>query len=340
MALWTAELKKALQNRENNAVYYFASTEQSLLREAERATLAALGMDVTRIDGPKPDVGDVMGAAGSISLFGDLRAVLVRELETAAMADADVKDLAELFGDLQSSVLVVTSFYKDKKTAGTKKAKLLFDTAKQYGFAVDIPRPTRVQMIEYVESEAAGLGASYEPGAAEALLNRAGEDRVLLKNETAKLAAMAGYGEITRRSVERYGTASVEANVFDLISLLTMGSRRRVFEKLAELEQLRYEPIAVSAALAGSYVDMLRVRLGAEQRKAYDVVFKEMGYIGNSWRLKKAKENAARYRTADIGACVALLARLDAELKRSALQNKGILLQAAVEGLIQIGETY
>ena len=338
MALWTDKLEQALAKGGPLPVYYLASTERPLLREAEHMVLSQLALDVTQIDGPKPDIGDVIGAAGSVSLFGDLRAVLMREIEVSAMADADVKELAELFSDVQSAVLVVTSVYKDGKAGGTKKAKLLADAAAQEGFALEIPKPTRAELAAHLERVAAGTGAHYARGAAMSLVERAGEDRVLLQNETLKLAAICGYGAITEEVVAAHGVAGIEANVFDLISLLTAGRRGAAFRKLAELDGLRYEPIAISAALAGAYVDMLRVRLGAAQRKPYQMVFKEMGYTGNPYRLKKAKENAARYSTEALGACVLRLSKLDVALKRSALSDKMVLMQAALEELVQIGE--
>lgn len=97
---------------------------------------------------------------------------------------------------------------------------------------------------------------------------------------------------------------------------------------------LKHEPIAIAAALAGTYVDMLRVRVGIEAKKNIGAIFKDMGYKGSDYRLQKARDNAKSYSTPRLQRCVLALARLDRQLKSSALPDKGILLQATVGELL------
>ena len=342
MASSLKQLKSKWKELQDASVLFFASTDPQLLRAAERWVCARWAeegdTDPTRFDGPVPDIGGVIAAAGAISLFGGLRHVVLREVAPASMSDADVKELQTLFGDLENAVLLVTALYKDKRSATGKKAKALLAAAGQAGFADELTPPSRAENLAFLQEAAAQCGARFGKGAAEALLERAGEDSALLQNETEKLAAMAGYGEIDLRMVEKYGARNVEADVFALLRLITAGRRGAAQEKLAELFALRHEPIAVAGALGGSFVDMLRVRTGAEARRGTGEVFKDMGYTGSEYRLQKAKENAARYSTAALEKGVLSLAALDLALKSSALPDKGILVQAAVEELILLRE--
>ncbi len=324
-------------------VYYLASAEEALLREAgaeaRRALLAGEAeAEATRVAGPAPDMGEVVAAAGAISFFGTRRVVELWQISPSAMADKDAAELAALFGEVENAVLLVTSLYKDKKAADSKKAKMLFAAAAKAGFAQELARPTRRQNLDFLAAKAAALGASFAPGAAEALLERAGEDRPLLENETAKLAAMAGYGQISRESVEKYAAHNVEADVFALSRAITSGRKAESYQKLAELLELRHEPTAIAAALAGSYVDMYRTRVGAEANKPAADVFKDMNCTGSPYRLQKARENARRYSTPALRQCILCLAGLDRRLKSSALPDKSILLQAAVGQLLRLGE--
>lgn len=335
------KLQEALRQAFAVPVYYFASTEQPLLREAAAAVRLALleaegDAESTLVEGPTPDLGELVAAAGTISFFGTPRVVELRELSPAAMGEKDAAELADLFSDLENAVLIVTALHKDKKAAASKKAKLLFEAARQVGFAAELEKPTRRENLEYLNKLAAQEASTWGRGAAEALLDRAGEDRTLLAAETARLAALAGYGEIGRPLVERYSAANIEADVFELARHITARRRRAAFEKLGELLALRHEPIAIAAALAGTFVDMYRVRVGSEQNKTVGRIFDEMGYKGNDWRLKKAKENAAPYSTAQLEACLLCLAGLDRSLKSSALPDKSVLLEAAVGELMRI----
>lgn len=339
MALIMDKLAAALQSGEG-AVYYFASTETPLLRQAAAMCIGQLTQgqqqEYTRVNGPAPDMGEVIAAAGTISMFGERRVVELREISITTLKDKDAEELAELFTQLENAVLVITVLYKDKKAGGTQKAKKLFADAQKAGFAAELAKPTPRENIVYLHAVAKHQGAQFAPGAAEALLERAGDDRTLLTSEVQKLAAISGYATITKEMVEAYSTHNIEADVFELARLIMAGNKAAAQQKLQQLFALRHEPIAIAAALAGTYVDIYRVRCGQKQRKTVQEVFTEMGYKGNSYRLQKAKENAARYTDEQLEASVLSLFELDRALKSSALPDKTILVQSTVAGLMQM----
>ncbi|NLW79184.1 MAG: DNA polymerase III subunit delta [Ruminococcaceae bacterium] len=342
MASANDTLKIALKQPFDTPVYYFASSDEALLQEAAatvRRALLAAGADTetTVVYGPAPDLGEVVAAAGAISFFGTPRIVEVRGIAPPSMGDKDAAELAAVFTDTINAVLIVTAIHKDKKTAGSKKAKALLAAAAEAGVALELSAPTRRDYLRLLNREAEALGASFAPGAAELLLERAGEDRALLRNETAKLAAFSGYGTITEDIVARFSVHNIEADVFELIRLITAGRKAAAHQKLADLLALRHEPVALSAALAGSYADMMRVRWGGAAGHGTGDVMRDFGYRGSDYRLKKARESAARYPAARLEEATLLLAGLDKALKSSALPDKSLLLQAAVGRLIQLG---
>ncbi len=337
------KLEKQWDALQNGGVIYFSATDAGLLREGEKAVSQRWkdeGKEApTRLDGPQPDLGELIAAAGAISLFGGTRQVILRELAPASLSDKDAKELTELFGDLENALLLVTALHKDKRAAGSKKAKMLFEAAAKSGFAAELQPPTKQENLAFLQQTAQNCGgAGFAPGAAEELLERCGPSRPLLQNETEKLAAISAYGQIACQTVRRYSVNNIEADVFELVRLITAGRRGPAQEKLAELFELRHEPVAITAALGGSFVDMLRVRTGAECRKAPAAVFTDMGYKGSDYRLVKAKENAQRYSTKALEQGVLALAKLDRDLKSNPLSDKNILLQAAVEDLIRLRE--
>lgn len=321
-------------------VYYFASTEQELLRRCAATVRTALARacgdaEVTRIDGPAPDLGEVVAAAGAISFFGTPRVVELKEITPSAIKDKDAEELGGLFGALENAVLIVTCLYKDKKTATSKKSKALFGAAQAAGYAAELAKPTRRETLAFLEQTANQQGASFGSGAAEQLLDRAGDDQALLATETAKLAALSGYATITTELVNRHAVHNIEADVFQLAGLITSGRRAAAHEKLGELFQLRHEPVALVGALGGSFVDMYRTRVGTAARRTPAAIAKDFGY-SNEWRIKKARENAEGYSTPRLARAVDCLVRLDRQLKGSALSDKTVLVQMAVDELISL----
>lgn len=340
MAKWQDELTAALAAPETVQVWYFASAEPALLQRAAAQVHAALGEDddaYDRIDGPTPDMDAAVAAAGTLSFFGTRRLLALRGIQPAAMADKDIDELCGLMDELANAVLLITAETGDAKAAGRKKADKLLAAAQKAGRAWVLEKPNRRALVQDVESMAAQLHTTFAPGAAEDLVDRVGDDLYLLQNEVHKLASAAGFGQITRKAVERLSARNLEADVFGLVNQLTAGRRGATFERLEELLALRYDPIAVSASLAGSFVDMARVRYGVKAKRTTDQIFKEMGYRGNPYRLKKSREAAERYSDKQLQDSLFCLERLDRALKSSAFQDKTVLLEAAVAELLQIG---
>lgn len=336
-----ATLEDYLQNSDTTNLFYFASIEENLLCEKAKQVKQYLvhtenNEDPTIVEGPAPDIGAVIEAAGTLSFFGSKRVVELREIYPSAMANKDVEELCELFAQLENSILIVTTVYKDKKTAATKKAKALLAAAQKAGFAQELSKATVKENIAFLQKKAQQLGVTFAPGAAEALLERAGEDWVLLASETEKLAALCAYKQISEGLVRKYSVSNIEADVFELARYITSGNKAMAFTKLTELLELRQEPIAIVAALSGTFVDMYRAKCGAEKGKSASVIFEEMGYKGNSYRMQKAKENAAKYTMQQMEDSVLCLAKLDADLKSSSLPNKQILLEIALAELFSI----
>ena len=342
MPHWTETLSQKLENPFATPVYYFTSAGEAMVREAALLTRTALlageqGGDYTRLDGPVPDFGSLIEAAGTISFFGTPRVVELREITPGAFSDKDIDELCGLFALLENAVLLITAVYADPKAAAGKRAQKLFKAAGQQGLALDIALPTARENQSFIKAAAVGLGASVSDEAARALLERAGGDRPMLLNEVEKLAAMCAYGEITLPLVEKYAVTNIETQVFELARYITGRRKAGAYALLGQLLAQREEPLAITGALAGAFVDMYRVACAAKQRIPVATVFKEMGYKGNPYRLEKAKESAARYTPAQLERSLLCLADLDKALKSSALPDKGVLLEAALGNLLQIG---
>ena len=91
------------------------------------------------------------------------------------------------------------------------------------------------------------------------------------------------------------------------------------------LLRLQQEPIAITGAMIGSYVDLYRVKLGASKRKSYAAVFKDFGYKGSDYRLKRSAETASHYTLPQLEACMQILLELDKSLKSQPVSAQTLL---------------
>ena len=331
-----AENKLAALIEQGCPVFYFYSTEPYLVRRAVGAVCALLarstGEEVTVLDGAAPDVEQLITAAGTISFFGTKRVVCLPELDPAAYSEKDLETFADTVADVENAVLVFGSVFEADRTGKAKpgkRAQRVIAQCRKLGWAEELARPGPTQLRQMMAERAAAQGAELSGPAGAALLERCGEDPYLLENEVDKLSAAAGYRTITPALVAEMGVVSLEADVFEMVRLVTARSTAAACKKLHILLRLGQEPIAITAALIGSYVDLYRVKLGQQHKKSYSAVFKDFGYKGSDYRLKRSAQTAAGYTLPQLKACLDILLELDKNLKGQPVSPQ-ILLETAL----------
>ncbi len=331
-----AENKLAALVEQGCPVFYFYSTEPYLVRRAVGAVCALLarstGEEVTVLDGAAPDVEQLITAAGTISFFGTKRVVCLPELDPAAYSEKDLETFADTVADVENAVLVFGSVFEADRTGKAKpgkRAQRVIAQCRKLGWAEELAKPGSTQLRQMMAERAAAQGAELSGPAGAALLERCGEDPYLLENEVDKLSAAAGYRTITPALVAEMGVVSLEADVFEMVRLVTARSTAAACKKLHILLRLGQEPIAITAALIGSYVDLYRVKLGQQHKKSYSAVFKDFGYKGSDYRLKRSAQTAAGYTLPQLKACLDILLELDKNLKGQPVSPQ-ILLETAL----------
>ena len=331
-----AENKLAALVEQGCPVFYFYSTEPYLVRRAVGAVCALLacstGEEVTVLDGAAPDVEQLITAAGTISFFGTKRVVCLPELDPAAYSEKDLETFADTVADVENAVLVFGSVFEADRTGKAKpgkRAQRVIAQCRKLGWAEELAKPGPTQLRQMMAERAAAQGAELSGPAGAALLERCGEDPYLLENEVDKLSAAACYRTITPALVAEMGVVSLEADVFEMVRLVTARSTAAACKKLHILLRLGQEPIAITAALIGSYVDLYRVKLGQQHKKSYSAVFKDFGYKGSDYRLKRSAQTAAGYTLPQLKACLDILLELDKNLKGQPVSPQ-ILLETAL----------
>ena len=325
-------------------VYYFYSSERYLVRQAVAAAARQLAAgedeETTVLDGAAPGIEQLIMAAGTISFFGTRRVVLLPEVEPGTYSDKDLDELCETLASLENAVVVLGSVFeleRNKLKLG-KRAQKLINQCKKLGYAEELAKPKPYELKGMMMERAKAQGTNLPEGAASALLERCGEDPFLLENEVDKLCALAGYQTVTASMVAEMGTVSLEADVFEMIRMITAKNATGACKKLQTLLRLQQEPIAITAAMIGSYVDLYRVKLGAAKRKNYSTVFKDFGYKGSDYRLKRSAETAAHYTLPQLEACMQVLLELDKSLKSQPVEDE-VLLETALCRLALAGSS-
>ena len=188
----------------------------------------------------------------------------------------------------------------------------------------------RAALQEMARTWAGEYHTTFAPGAEAALLDRCGDDQFLLQNEIAKLAALSGYTTITTQMIQQLGTVTLDADTFDMVKLVAAGNTRQALAKLQTLLELQNEPILITGALIGNYLDIYRAFLAKKSRRPLADLAKDFKYTGKwNYRLGNADQTAARFQRSQIEESLRILQKLDLDLKGSRL-NAPLLMQKAI----------
>ena len=327
------ELEKRLQS--GCALYYFYASDEALVHAAAQKALKYLNRDdpeTTVLDGPTPSVEEIVLAAGTISFFGGRRLVLMPLIRPSTYSDKDLQDLCDTLAGTENAIFVMTSVIEEKfgKLRPGKREQKLITACEKLGYCVQLNKPGRAALQEMARTWAGEYHTTFAPGAEAALLDRCGDDQFLLQNEIAKLAALSGYTTITTQMIQQLGIVTLDADTFDMVKLVAAGNTRQALAKLQTLLELQNEPILITGALIGNYLDIYRAFLAKKSRRPLADLAKDFKYTGKwNYRLGNADQTAARFQRSQIEESLRILQKLDLDLKGSRL-DAPLLMQKAI----------
>ncbi len=312
----------------------YASEDNSLLRLAQTEYVKENSAEeMIRYEQGSFDVSEIIGDLGIISFLSSKRVVIINITEVKKFTDEDFDLLFESIELCESCRVAVFMLFQDKYVAESKRVKQTISLFNEIGSYKFIANLTGERIKKKINADIKMLNCTIDPDAVDLMVNKFSNDIFLLNNELQKVAAVSGYKNITTKNVDEISTTILSTDIFLMISALVSGNQGQCFSRLSILLEQGQEPIAILAAITGSFVDIYRVKLASNYGKRYGTVFKDFGYNGSDYRLKKANEIAGKINIKAIKAIMGLLLNADLKLKSTAAQREIILYSY----LIKIG---
>lgn len=308
------ELKKRLKS--GCPVFYFYASDEALVRSAAAKAekfLSEEAPDTTTLDGPTPSVEDIVLAAGTISFFGGRRLVILPLIRPSAYSDKDLQELCDTLSDTENAVFVLTSLLEENtaKSSLASGSKSSSPHAKNWATVYRSLNPAAPPCRRW---PALGQGSITPPlpPVPKPPCWTAAATTSFAANEIAKLAALSGYTTITTQMIQQLGTVTLDADTFDMVKLVAAGNTRQALAKLQTLLELQNEPILITGALIGNYLDIYRAFLAKKSRRPLADLAKDFKYTGKwNYRLGNADQTAARFQRSQIEESLRILQKLD-----------------------------
>ena len=272
----------------------------------------------------KTDWDEVFDLVLTPSFFGE-RLIVIKDGDITALNEDDFSKLEQLIEECDGNRLAIVLTYEDDKKLKAKKYERLFEKVNRYGMLHFVQEINERYLEEMIVSHAKKQGSELPKDVARKIVENIGKDVGLLVNEVDKYCAAADYGPITLEIVDRLGVKTVEASVFDMIDLICRKKPVKAIEKLNNLFEMRTDEIAILGAITSGFVDMHRCKMAQSQRKDYNQVQKDFEKNANSYRYKKAMNNASNFSLSALEEILQLLMKTDISMKSSARDKKQLL---------------
>ncbi len=312
------------------------SEDLSLLRQAEQEVISVHSCEeLLLFEQATLDINAITDALSTVGFASCTRHVILRLSDVAKLNPEDFEHLTELFSLGGDDFVSVFAHFGDRFAKDGKQAVLLREFFEQNGAQQNLIPLVGEKLDKFITELAQQSGCTVAPDAVRLLGEKFSKDVLLLELEVSKCAALSGYADITVHHVTDISSTVLSADVFSLLSLLLNGKNGEFFKRLDILLQNGEEPIAILAALTASFIDIHRVSLGKRAGKGYTEVFKDFGYKGSNYRLKKADEMTRFVGGKKLSLIMNTLYQADRQLKSSSL-DRGLLLERYCFALTKI----
>jgi len=228
------------------------------------------------------------------------------------LADALAALVSEL-GDDDPTLLVAIAARPDRRS---RWVKAFGDGV----VACEAPRRAR-EVAAFARAEAERQGVALERGVAEALAERIGPQLLLLRQEIAKLALLAGPGEAVSRAHVDAGTClAAEEPIWDLTDAIGEGRPADALRLLARLLAAGAPPPVLLGALVSHFRRLLRCAAGG-------------AVPGPPFVKRKLAAQAERYGAPRLRAALGAIHETDLALKGAGALGPGMALERLVIAL-------
>ena len=254
------------------------------------------------------------------SLFAEPRVVAVRGAQESA------KDLASaLAGYCTDPVEGVTLLVHH---SGGARNKAIGDTMTKAGATVVVcNKITRAaERIDFVRSEIRKGGGTTTPDAVAALVDAVGSDLRELASAASQLVADTG-GMIDENAVHRYHRGRAEVSGFTVADSVMAGDLSAALESLRWAMVVGVAPVLVADALADGVRTIAKVS-GARGSNSYALA-SQLGMP--AWKIDKAKAAGRGWNSDGLVVGMAVVARLNADVKGAAVDPEYALEKAVLD---------
>lgn len=282
---------------------------------------------------PDLDINALDTAVEALPLMAPLKCVRIFDLDVEKEPADTIKKLKGIISDVpETTVLIISLPNLTLDLKRSSKWSTFIKFFEKYGEVLNLPVMNKLKLQRQLIKWAEKLSCTLSEKNAQLIIEKCGNNLLVLKNELEKLCAYAGGSEITSEAINRVTVENFEANVFELTKAIMAKNYERAFEVLDVLFFKKEEPIAILSVMASNYIDIYRVKVAQQSGKNIYDVAEVFDYKRKMFRLENAQRHSKNISMESLRKCIELLTQTDEQLKSSRLDSR-ILLEKFIAKL-------
>lgn len=290
--------------------------------------------NVSRFDG-KTQVQSVYDAVQSFPMMTDRKIVTLCDYPFDKAATAETDKILSMLSEMPATTVFVMWFETveiNHKKPDAKFSKLMKAVREAGGEVCYLGRRTESEIVKLLQNGASRRLCRIDNSVARYMIENCSDDLGTLINELEKLCLFVGEsGVITRETVDKVCSRSVEASVYNVSKAVLRGDLQGALKLLDDLFYMNTDAAYILTFLSSAYVDIYRCFAARSKGEKPDTVAKEFNYGNLAFRLNDAERNMRKFSEQQITDSLKCLARCDEAVKGSKVDGRTALEKALVE---------
>ncbi len=291
------ELKKLIKSGEKDGVYIFFGEEEYLKQHyyemLKKSVTASSDDDFAAItfDALDFEIDSFLDEIQNISFGVADKFIVLRNLDIDALAEGDRKVLLTALDECGEGICILfyydNMFLDEGEYDKIKRRKKMIETLSKHGFGVEFKRLSVNVLINWITKGFASQGMNVTYDAAKYLLSVCGSDMFNLKNEITKIALYAKGEEITKETLDRLVTKSLERNVFSIAEDIVCGRIASALKTIDMCRSAKEQPTVLMSIIGNTFRELLIVSAAKDKRLSQADTLKALNLSpARSWLIK------------------------------------------------------
>ena len=314
------ELKTAIKAKCPEQLYFFHGEEMFLLRHYLEQLKKILIDDLTesfnyhRLTNETFDIQSFMDAVENLPMMAEHTMVQVDEIDLFKLPEGDRNKIAEILEDIPEYCTVVFT-YETTPWKPDKRLKKLWEAIDRNGTVVEFAKQDQRDLIAWITRHFAAHKKQISTELCAYLIDITGGTMTALSGEIAKIAAYSGADEIRKSDIDAVTEPVLDAVVFQMTDLLSLGQYGQALQKLNQLMKMQQEPIAILGAIGGHFRRLGTARTLADQGRNASELMKLCGLA--DYAARKTMDASRRFRPEFFKQAAELVIETDYKMKTS-----------------------